>query len=143
MDRRERHFERPDFDPKAMTIVVAIRAEGPDGEDVETFVKFPAHFTVCGTCEGRGTHVNPSIDSNGISEEDFEQDPDFRESYFAGRYDVTCVECGGKRVTPAINHETLSPAQAADFAAYVKAEDARAADEAADERTYRMECGYY
>jgi hypothetical protein len=27
-------------------------------------------------------------------------DPDFEESYFAGHYDVTCRECGGKRVVP-------------------------------------------
>lgn len=61
-----------------------------------------AVYEVCGTCAGKGTHVNPAIDADhGLSQEDFDQDPGFREDYFAGRYDVTCVECGGNRVVPA------------------------------------------
>jgi len=55
-------------------------------------------FAVCPTCDGNGTHVNPSIDSEGISAEQFYEDPDFEEAYFSGDYDVACVECGGQRV---------------------------------------------
>ena len=55
-------------------------------------------FAVCPTCDGNGTHVNPSIDAHGLSREDFDGDPDFEESYFAGDYDVSCAECGGQRV---------------------------------------------
>lgn len=57
-----------------------------------------AKFEVCPTCEGKGSHVNPSIDSHGLSAEDFAEDPDFREDYMNGTYDVPCAECGGKRV---------------------------------------------
>jgi len=55
-------------------------------------------FAVCPTCDGNGTHVNPSIDSEGISAEQFYEDPDFEEAYFSGVYDVACAECGGQRV---------------------------------------------
>ncbi len=41
-------------------------------------------WEVCGTCNGRGSHVNPSIDSNGISAEEFAEDPDFQDDYLAG-----------------------------------------------------------
>jgi hypothetical protein len=57
-------------------------------------------WAVCPTCEGEGKHVNPSIDSHGISREEFDEDPDFEEAYFSGAYDVTCVECKGQRVVP-------------------------------------------
>jgi hypothetical protein len=58
-------------------------------------------WRVCGTCGGKGRHVNPSIDADhGITAEEFADDPDFAEDYFGGVYDVTCHECGGKRVVP-------------------------------------------
>jgi len=60
--------------------------------------EFPAQFKVCHVCEGTGRHVNPSIDSNGISPEEFAADPDFAAAYFGGVYDVVCNHCGGKRV---------------------------------------------
>ena len=63
---------------------------------------------VCPTCRGKGTHVNPSIDGNGITSEQFDEDPDFREDYFAGKYDITCRECEGKRVIPIIDKSRMS-----------------------------------
>jgi hypothetical protein len=67
-------------------------------------------YEVCSTCEGRGKHVNPSIDSNGISAEDFDEDPDFRESYFSGVYDVTCYGCKGQRVVLDVDWDNVEPA---------------------------------
>jgi len=60
--------------------------------------KVPMKKVVCPTCRGEGSHVNPSIDSHGLTAEDFEQDPDFEEGYREGRYDVACYECDGLRV---------------------------------------------
>ena len=77
------------LDEKAMTAVAII-----NGEDVT----MPVQWAVCPTCEGAGSHVNPSIDAGGISPEDFAADPDFEEAYRSGRYDVPCYECGGRRV---------------------------------------------
>lgn len=53
-------------------------------------------WKVCGTCNGKGTHVNPSIDAHGLSNEDLDEDPYFREQYTSGMYDETCFECGGR-----------------------------------------------
>lgn len=98
MDRRETNqqwYSR--FDEKRMVLVV--------NEDSEDEFEVPAKYEVCGTCDGKGHHVNPSIDSNGLSAEDFDEDPDFREDYFEGRYDVACNECGGARVVPAMDED--------------------------------------
>ena len=57
-------------------------------------------FEVCPLCDGKGKHVNPSIDAHGISREEFDEDPDFRESYFRGDYDQRCNLCGGEKVVP-------------------------------------------
>lgn len=57
-----------------------------------------AAYTVCPVCDGKGSHVDPAIDGNGLSAEDFADDPDFREAYFGGSYDVQCSGCRGMRV---------------------------------------------
>lgn len=57
-------------------------------------------FEVCPLCDGRGRHVNPSIDAHGLTREDFDEDPDFAESYFRGDYDETCNLCRGEKVVP-------------------------------------------
>jgi hypothetical protein len=66
---------------------------GDDGE-----VSYPAKFIVCECCAGTGSCVNPSIDSHGLAQEDFDEDPDFREDYFNGAHDINCPHCEGKRV---------------------------------------------
>jgi len=61
----------------------------------------PVRFDVCKSCDGRGSYVNPNIDRNGLTSEDFdEQGEDFREDYFSGTYDVPCGECEAERVVP-------------------------------------------
>ena len=58
----------------------------------------PAVYVVCGLCDGRGQHVNPSIDAHGLTAEDFDMDPDFAEDYRSGAYDMVCAQCDGRRV---------------------------------------------
>ena len=60
--------------------------------------EYDATFHVCPKCKGRGKYVNPSIDSGGISADEFYSDPDFAEAYIAGRYDIQCSDCHGQRV---------------------------------------------
>jgi hypothetical protein len=69
----------------------------------------PTKFVVCDRCEGRGKHVNPNIDGNGISAEQFAEDPDFKESYFRGDYDVQCERCNGLRVVPVVDEARCKP----------------------------------
>lgn len=105
------------IDDQRMTAVVELpkidRETGEVSADDETEeVVVTIHFEVCSLCNGKGKHVNPSIDSNGLSREDFDDDPSFEEDYFAGAYDVPCYTCKGLRVEPVINWDsaTLNPA---------------------------------
>lgn len=56
-------------------------------------------YIVCPHCEGEGVITNPEVDGNGITAEQFEEDPDFADNYFSGVYNVTCPACSGLRVT--------------------------------------------
>lgn len=109
MDNRyvayHRHKWWDEFDEKTMTVVVTYWVGDAEVEGVV----LPVKFEVCPTCKGRGTHVNPSIDSHGLSREDFDEDPDFRRDYFSGAYNVDCYECGGRRVVPVLLEEQCSP----------------------------------
>ncbi len=81
--------------------------ENEDGECTEE--ELPFLWQVCPVCNGNGTHVNPAIDSGGISMEDFEEDPDFAEAYVRGDYDITCNHCQGLRVVPAVDVMQCDP----------------------------------
>lgn len=76
-----------------------------DKVDDNYCVPIPIEFQLCDLCRGKGTHVNPSIDSNGITEEDWHDwDDDEKEGYFNGMYDVDCYCCGGEKVVPIISN---------------------------------------
>lgn len=53
-------------------------------------------WVVCPVCRGEGKTVNPDIDAHGLTREDFDEDPDFQESYLRGDYDITCRACNGR-----------------------------------------------
>jgi len=96
--RRAKYWKKLNINK--MTMVVEIYDEAND----ETYEKeVPFEFEVCPTCRGRGSHVEPGIDCNGLTAEDFAEDPDFREDYFSGRYDVPCYRCNGEKVVPVID----------------------------------------
>ncbi len=64
-----------------------------------TVSKWDLQWVVCPACQGEGRYVNPSIDSEGISAEEWsEWTPDSREAYLSGGYDVACQECNGNNV---------------------------------------------
>lgn len=73
-------------------------------------IEVPFTYEVCPTCSGKGSHVNPSVDCNGLTAEDFAEDPDLLENYMEGNYDVSCYECGGNRVVPVMDEERIDPA---------------------------------
>ena len=117
------------------------RIPDPTGEtDGDAVMVLPVRFEVCARCEGRGKHVNPAVDGHGISQEEFEQDPDFEENYFAGVYDVTCEECDGLRVIEVVDVSNLTKAQKADFEAYTAHQRQLARWER--ERRHEMLMGY-
>lgn len=80
--------------------------ETPDGEEFE----IPTKYEVCGRCGGTGVHDHPAF-SDGITADDFAEDPDFREDYYRGHYDVTCEQCGGLRVELVPDYESMTTEQ--------------------------------
>ncbi len=103
--------------------------QGPAADEIAV----PFGWVVCPLCEGKGTHTDPSIDCDGLTREDFDAEPDFAEDYFGGSYDVTCVECGGRRVVPELHPRTDEQR------VLVKALERQEADEASYERMCRAE----
>ena len=122
MDCRDRARDKdPDFrvDEERRVVELTERAadrvaEQLDGEGVDVWnedLVFPFEYVVYPTCEGRGSHVDPGVDRDGISRDDFDQDPGFEEDYFSGAYDVTCFQCNGQRVVPEIDEKHLDAKQ--------------------------------
>jgi hypothetical protein len=107
--------------------------EWEEEEDREVAIR----FDVCGTCDGRGSHVNPSIDADGISGEEWahEWEEEDREAYLSGAYDVTCAECGGARVVP-VPDPNRNPPELLALLAEREEERARDAWERAEERRW-------
>lgn len=107
------------------------------------YLALPCIDVDCDTCDGKGTHVNPSIDCGGISSDDFDRDPGFREEYFNGTYDVTCYACKGAKTSPQIDIENLSPDNRKSYDVWAKLQAEEAAEQAyADaERAAEMRMG--
>ena len=101
--QQNEEFMREKFNREKMTITV----NWMDDDDMAHH-DLPAKFEVCPTCEGKGKHVNPSIDDNGITGQDFAEDPDFEENYRSGTYDVQCYECHGSNVIPVVDRESIT-----------------------------------
>lgn len=100
-----------------------------DGREVSV----PVEYEVCPTCGGAGSYVNPSIDSHGISAEEFYEDREFAEFYVSGIFDIQCVLCRGQNVVPVCMDEEVARRIEEDiqfkfeYAAEVAAERARGA----------------
>jgi hypothetical protein len=74
----------------------------------ETEISVPGKFVVCPTCNGTGTELCEGLRGVAFSPEQMDEDPDFRENYFGGRYDVACTECKGKRVVAAPDEDRMT-----------------------------------
>ncbi len=104
----------------------------PDGSYVT--VTLPTTWVVCPTCSGRGSHVNPAIDCNGLTAEDFAADPDFAEEYFSGSYDQVCNRCAGRTTVREIDYARLTDEQRAQLDAEAEADAAMEAERLAEIR---------
>ena len=124
------------IDERAMRVAVEIY----DNDGDSYIYNFPMRYEVCHLCEGRGRHVNPSIDSHGISSEEFYEDPDFAEEYFSGSYDVSCYECQGKKVVPSIEVDMLSKEDMEHYFLYEEMMEHRETE--LRQRAYEIRMGY-
>lgn len=104
-------FKRIDKRSMTGTIEIIVEADNADGYE-EKVVEVPIRLEVCSTCCGRGRTVNPAIDGDGWTREQFDEDPDFEESYFRGDYDVTCRTCHGANVEGVPDKGRMTPEQA-------------------------------
>jgi len=124
-DRRVRNAERygnRDVDEQKMVI----RWE-QDDEGEAVMHEFPALFEVCPTCEGQGTHVNPSIDASGYyPDEDDDNGYDYEAS--------ACGTCHGKRVVLEIDRRASDPDMLARYDAHLDDLDECDADRLAELR---------
>jgi hypothetical protein len=127
--------EGAEIDENKMT--VSFELDQDEGEPLDCVLPFK--FEVCGTCGGKGSHVNPSIDSHGITASEWEEDYDeeSRETYMSGGYDVPCNECGGQRVVPEIDEARADKKCLDAYRAWQKNEY-----ESAAERAYQQRMGY-
>ena len=76
-------------------------------------VSFPAKWVICGACEGHATttrHIE--CDGGGFTASEWadacDDDPDFAEDYFGGRYDRPCPDCDGLGRVQAIDEEAVT-----------------------------------
>ncbi len=116
---------------------IEIEQANGDFEEVEV----PVKFEVCGRCDGKGSHVNPSIDGHGITSEEWngpDWDDESRETYLSGGYDVPCYDCKGLRVVEVPNFDVMSDEMKKHVEAHLD-EEANAIAEREAER--RAGCG--
>lgn len=92
-------------------IEIVVRADNEDGYE-EMVVEIPIKLEVCQSCQGRGTTVDPAIDGDGITREQFDEDPDFEEAYYGGAYDIPCPNCHGDNVEAFPDESRMTPEQA-------------------------------
>ena len=128
-----------------MSQTIAIVIYNDDDEEVEH--QLPAKNEVCDRCEGYGTHTNPNIDGNGITQSEMSEilyeDPGFLDAYISGVYDVTCEECHGNKVVQVVDEDLCSTEQKDLFQQWAEQEGARYTADAADRAYQRMESGDY
>lgn len=70
-------------------------------------ILLPATRIVCPYCNGSGTELGHGLKGVCISSESLD-DPDFRESYFGGDFDVACSSCKGTNVVLELDWDSLS-----------------------------------
>jgi len=90
-------------------------------EDPPEYIKYlPYKWAICPTCLGDGTR---RIVSDSCVEE---MDPEEREDFFQGKYDVRCDECKGTGKIKVLDEDRCSPE---DLEEYRSQEEQRRASE--------------
>lgn len=98
-------------------------------------VELPSKRIVCDECGGEGTELRGSLKGHVVSDESL-SDPDFRQSYFGGDYDVPCSCCEGKRVIDVVDEENLTPKMADRYWRAVEDKRRSDAEYAAEQRYF-------
>lgn len=70
----------------------AVMLRDPETGDDMHEVQLPAQWCICGRCRGEG---KTSAHLGSFTREDFDEDPDFKQDYLDGLYDIACEACDG------------------------------------------------
>lgn len=127
---------------------ITIRREKEDGDEEEEVLELPGKWQVCHDCRGEGRTLTGSLRNVAYTREDFDEDPDFAEDYMNKNSCLheQCHTCHGRTTEMVVDEERLKYVKPDVLKAYnqwLKDEDERMAEEAADRRTRMMESGGY
>lgn len=86
----------------------------------------PRRWAICGECDGEG---KTSAHLGAFSMDELQEDPDFCNDYFAGRYDRACPACKGSGKVKEINLDRCTPEQLAAIQAEAEWNAERAAEQ--------------
>ncbi|EDK6360146.1 TPA: hypothetical protein OHN49_004963 [Escherichia coli] len=86
-------------------------------------------YIICHQCEGHGTMENPAFENGFTQSEMAECEPEMREKYFAGAFDVRCNVCAGDGKLSVPNVAAMSFSERRVLAARRRDERLQAADE--------------
>jgi excinuclease UvrABC ATPase subunit len=112
-----------------------------DENGYEEEFSVPGKYEVCPHCEGHGKRDHPAFE-NGLTQADFDEDPDFREQYMRGTYDVQCERCKGERVVLVADESLLTVEQQLALDEYHEAQAIEAQERAHERRLRSMGIEY-
>lgn len=69
-------------------------------------------WNICDCCGGEGRVDNPAFSQGFTASEWADEDPEFREAYLGGAYDVPCRECNGSGKVRSIESMTFAEKRA-------------------------------
>ena len=107
-----------------------LEVEQPDGSYREVTV--PTKWEICDGCQGEGQ--SSAYLGAFTASEWAEEDQEFQEDYFAGRYDRACEDCKGSGKVKVIDDERCDPVAREAFYAQEQADADMAAERAAERR---------
>lgn len=125
---------RPANEEYVDCVLVDFGGGEPELMEADEVTSEKPRWIICVVCDGDGSTVNPAIDGNGLSAEDFYDDPDFADEYMRGTYDIACRACGGSgkmlhtapaRLAEAAADRRLRAQEDGDFEGYCHASDYR------------------
>ena len=72
--------------------------------------EFPSKVIVCPCCDGSGRSLIDGMQGHAYTDEELDElGEEFFQDMMNGKYDTTCYECGGARVTASLITIGLSP----------------------------------
>lgn len=102
------------FNIKKRINATKIEVEYDDREGNSQIVELELIPEICSRCSGSGKVLSGSLEGAVISQEEFNEDPEFCEQYHSGFYDKICPDCSGTgcilNIDPELNNNDIKEA---------------------------------